>query len=267
MNTTTTNPSANITLYYREGSSDKVYQCAIEPAGNDRFAVTFACGRRGSTMSTGTKTSTPVSHDEAKRVFDKLVREKLAKGYTPGADGAPYVGGEGDKQPSGLLPQLLNPVEEHEVTTLLDDPDYCAQEKFDGRRLLIRKHGAAIEGINKKGLVVGLPGPVLQAVNLFAGDLVLDGESIGDVFQVFDVLELDGKDIRNRPYRERLTALMNLLWPVCSSGRSTRSRRRSPPTRSGVCCNNSNPPARKASCSSDWMRPARPVVRTRVVRS
>lgn len=43
------------TLYYREGSNDKEYQAAIEPEG-DLFLVTFAFGRRGSTLSTGTKT-------------------------------------------------------------------------------------------------------------------------------------------------------------------------------------------------------------------
>ena len=39
-------------LYYREGSSDTVYQAAIEPRG-DLFVVNFACDRRGSTLSTG----------------------------------------------------------------------------------------------------------------------------------------------------------------------------------------------------------------------
>ena len=48
-----------VTLYYREGSSDKVYQAAIEPAG-DGFVVNFAYGRRGATLTTGTKTSSPV---------------------------------------------------------------------------------------------------------------------------------------------------------------------------------------------------------------
>ena len=33
-----------VTLYYREGSSDKVYQAAIEPAG-DGFVVNFAYGQ------------------------------------------------------------------------------------------------------------------------------------------------------------------------------------------------------------------------------
>lgn len=37
-----------ITLYYCEGSSDKVYQASIEPQG-ELFVVNFAFGRRGST--------------------------------------------------------------------------------------------------------------------------------------------------------------------------------------------------------------------------
>jgi bifunctional non-homologous end joining protein LigD len=214
MHTLTQTQSDNITLYYREGSSDKVYQAAIEPAGDGSFAVTFAYGRRGTTSSTGTKTSSPVSYEDAKRIFDKLVREKLAKGYTPGADGTPYVGSNNDKQPSGYLPQLLNSIEEADVPRFFRDAAYCAQEKFDGRRLLLRKHGAAIEGINKKGLIVGLPEPVFQAIHKFPGDCVLDGESIGDVFHVFDLLNLDGSDVRSLCYGDRLTALMNLLASV-----------------------------------------------------
>jgi predicted DNA-binding WGR domain protein len=214
MNTLTANPTDNITLYFREGSSDKVYQCAIEPAGDGKFSVTFAYGRRGATLSTGSKTNSPVNYDEAKRIFDKLVREKMAKGYTPGPDGTPYVGGNGDKQPSGYLPQLLNPIEEAEVQRLLRDAAYVAQEKFDGRRLLLRKEGAAIDGINRKGLLVGLPEPVFQAFRLMPGDCVLDGESVGDVFHVFDLLNFDGQDIRARKYKNRQTELINLLASV-----------------------------------------------------
>lgn len=214
MNTPTTNPPDNITLYYREGSSDKVYQCAIEPAADGQFAVTFAYGRRGSTLNTGSKTNSPVGYDDARRVFDKLVREKMAKGYTPGANGTPYVGGNGDKQPSGYLPQLLNPIDEADVQRLLRDNVHVAQEKFDGRRLLLRKEGAAIDGINKKGLLVGLPEPVFQAFRLMPGDCLLDGESIGDVFHVFDILMHDGQDICARKYKNRQAVLINLLASV-----------------------------------------------------
>ena len=81
--------SERITLYYREGSSDKVYQAAIEPVG-DQFVVNFAYGRRGTTLTTGTKTSSPVDYESAKKIHAKLVSEKKAKGYTEGTDGTPY---------------------------------------------------------------------------------------------------------------------------------------------------------------------------------
>ena len=148
-----------VTLYYREGSSDKVYQAAIEPAG-DGFVVNFAYGRRGSTLTTGTKTSSPVDYDTAKKIFTKLVNEKKAKGYTEGEDGTPYSHSE--KQSSGILPQLLNPIEVADVERLLHDDNYCAQEKFDGRHLLVRKQSGQTEGINKKGLIVGLSATVVQ---------------------------------------------------------------------------------------------------------
>ena len=84
MTATMTPPSAErITLYYRQGASDKVYQAALEPRG-EGFVVHFAFGRRGSTLNTGTKTASPVDYEAAKRIYDKLVREKTAKGYTPG---------------------------------------------------------------------------------------------------------------------------------------------------------------------------------------
>ena len=72
------------TLYYRSGSSDKVYQASVEPVGSDLFMVRFAYGRRGMTLTSGVKTSTPVCLAKARTVFDKLVKSKVAKGYTPG---------------------------------------------------------------------------------------------------------------------------------------------------------------------------------------
>jgi len=67
MNSVLNPPGAEtVTLHYREGSSDKVYQCSVEPSG-ELFVVNFAYGRRGSTLSTGTKTSAPVEYDTEKR--------------------------------------------------------------------------------------------------------------------------------------------------------------------------------------------------------
>lgn len=53
-------------------------------------SVTFAYSRRGCPLNTGTKTYSPVSYDDARRIFDKLVREKMAKSYTPGDDARPW---------------------------------------------------------------------------------------------------------------------------------------------------------------------------------
>jgi bifunctional non-homologous end joining protein LigD len=87
MTTKTQNPST--TLYYKDGNSDKVYSVAVVPSGNG-FVVNFAFGRRGTTLQTGTKTASAGDFDAAQKIYDKLIREKTAKGYTPGEDGTPY---------------------------------------------------------------------------------------------------------------------------------------------------------------------------------
>jgi bifunctional non-homologous end joining protein LigD len=197
-----------VALYYREGSSDKVYQAAIEPAGS-QFVVNFAYGRRGATLTTGTKTSSPVDYSAAKKIYAKLVSEKKAKGYTEGENGTPYQ--HADKRPSGILPQLLNPIGEAEVELLLRDDNYCAQEKFDGKHLLVRKQDDDLEGINKKGFVVGLPQTVVKELRGVAGSFIPDGESIGDDYHAFDLLEYNGENLRLLPYRIRLARLIDLL--------------------------------------------------------
>jgi len=78
----------NTTLYFREGSSDKAYQAAIEEKDGG-FVVDFAFGRRGTSLQTGTKTTTPIPFEKAKAIYDKPVREKTANGCTPGPDGTP----------------------------------------------------------------------------------------------------------------------------------------------------------------------------------
>jgi bifunctional non-homologous end joining protein LigD len=211
--------SERVTLYYREGSSDKVYQAAIEPK-EDLFVVNLAYGRRGSTLATGTKTSVPVDYDTAKKIHTKLVGEKKSKGYTEGDDGTPYQ--HTDKPASGILPQLLNAVEEAEVEAFLRNDDYCAQEKFDGRHLLVRKQDESIEGINKKGLLIGLPATVANELGTMSGSFILDGESIGDDYHVFDLLEWDGENLRSLPYRERFARLVDLLLSSDAEGKHIR---------------------------------------------
>lgn len=54
------------------------------------YTVTFANGRRGSTLREGTKTPAPVTIEKAEKIYRDLVARKRAKGYTQGADGTPF---------------------------------------------------------------------------------------------------------------------------------------------------------------------------------
>jgi bifunctional non-homologous end joining protein LigD len=208
---TTALQSEKITLYFRQGSSDKVYNCSLDPSGTG-FVVNFAYGRRGSTMQTGSKTTAPVDYAAAKKIYDKLVAEKTAKGYTPGEDGTPYQQTGNESRATGILPQLLNSISEEQAALLLPNPDWWAQEKFDGKRVLLQKSGDTLIGINRKGLTIALPQPILeQAAHLGDGQWILDGEAIGDTFVVFDLLEHACVNLRGEPYNRRLKALYDLV--------------------------------------------------------
>lgn len=200
----------SVHLHYREGASDKVYHVTLEPKG-DGFVVDYTYGRRGSTLSTGTKTREPVDYDLAKRIYDKLIRTKLAKGYTPGENGTPYEHSDKVGRFTGVQPQLLNPVDESEVARLIDDDKWCLQEKFDGRRMLIRKQGGNITVINRRGLIVGAPDNLIRESHDLPGDFLLDGECIGERYVAFDLLEIGGRDLRSDAYGTRLVELLNLL--------------------------------------------------------
>jgi len=208
MNTT---PITSITLHYREGASDKIYQAAVEPKDGG-YIVTFAYGRRGNTLATGTKTDDPLPLETATRVYDKLVASKVAKGYKPdGEAAAPYqqTGKEGID--SGLRCQLLNPVEQEEVSSLLTGTTHCLQEKHDGRRLMVRKHGDEITGINRRGLIVAIPEPIRLAIEEIPFDVLIDGEAVGDTLHAFDLLEVKGSDIRHRRYIDRFSGLIMVI--------------------------------------------------------
>lgn len=207
------NASESVSLYFKSGASDKVYHAEIAEAadGSGKYVVNVAYGRRGGTLSTGTKTKAPVDHPTALRIFEKVLSDKRSKGYTEGATGTPYLHSENAGRVSGLLPQLLNVIDEREVARIVADPLWVMQEKFDGRRLMLRKVGAAVEGINKLGLVVSVAAPIVAAALDLPGDFVLDGEAIGDRFHVFDLISRDDTDLREQACGDRYKALTALI--------------------------------------------------------
>lgn len=218
-------------LFYREGGSDKVYEAWIEPLDGG-FVVNFAFGRRGSALKAGTKTSAPVSLQEAQKIHDGLILEKTRKGYSPGESGVAFAGTELAGRASGITCQLLTPAPAP-IEDYVRSADWCGMEKFDGERRLIRigSEGQEVIGINRRGLTVPLPEPLVAeaarlAQNLPLGtSIVLDGELLGEMLVAFDVAvgeTADGQSIKDLPFRERYCLLETAFAQLGTSTGSIR---------------------------------------------
>jgi len=224
-------PVKQADLYYKDAGSDKEYHAQLE-AKDDLFVVNFQYGRRGSTLTAGTKTPSAIPLAKAQGIFDKLVAEKMGKGYSPGAAGTPYVGTPSAKRVVGFLPQLPNPIEDDQLEKYLSDPDFGMQEKKDGKHVSIEVMNRKVKASNKKGLEIGIPENVQKAVLELSltgtsnGAMRLDGEMIDTVYHSFDLLRgnpvrnnvarLDTDDISGFAYRVRhgtLSAFFGMLPP------------------------------------------------------
>jgi len=223
---TNTSPVQSASLYYREGSSDKVYHVQLcETSGG--FVVNFQYGRRGSSLQSGTKTTSPVGRLEAEKIYKKLIAEKKSKGYTEGESGTPYSDPAPEQKPSGYLPQLANPVSEDEVPALIADDNWCLQEKIDGVRQIIVRLGDDVLAVNRKGFFVPVSSRIATAILAIspfgAVNFVLDGEAVGDVYVPFDVLAF-GRDLRMAITKTRLGILDTLFaFPVPDEIRRVRA--------------------------------------------
>lgn len=234
MSNTQTLPTAK--LWFKEGSSDKVYHVAIAAQGGG-FVVNFAYGRRGSTLTTGTKTSAPVSEDAARKIFAKLVKEKTAKGYRPQAEPATIVQAtiaSGRMQvipvgaPTVTMPpaptyraQLCNPIEDHELDGFVArvGNEWGAQEKYDGKRVLLVKKGKAVTGLNRHGKPTDVDPAIVEDALRYKSDFVLDGEAIGPDYYAFDLLAHAGEDFRALTVASRYNLLLKFVrrpngWPI-----------------------------------------------------
>jgi bifunctional non-homologous end joining protein LigD len=215
-------------LHYKEGSSDKVYFVWLRKsdAEDGKFVVDFAFGRRGSTLNTGTKTNTPMSQYNASGVFDTLVRSKLEKGYQYTHGVPPEYSGLATvlaAKQTGIFPQLLNPIEnDEECKEFISSDDWWMQEKKDGKRLIIRREGDEVVGINRRGLTCGIPDAIVDVMRRFPGpSIMVDGEAIGEVLHVFDLLEFHGIDSRAHTYLKRYDALNVLVGGLRADGKDS----------------------------------------------
>lgn len=193
----------SISLSFQQGGSDKEYHAELID-GPDGWKVNFAYGRKGNALTTGTKTKDPVDYSVAKKAYDKLVKSKTSKGYTPDNVSGDTIEVASDKIDSGVLPQLLNELTEKEAQLLIINDNYIMQEKFDGRRkMIMRTDTVPVTGINKKGILLPLiPGLADAAVKL-GKDFLVDGEDMGLYMMLFDDITYD-----SLPYIERYQNLL-----------------------------------------------------------
>lgn len=68
-------------LFFKEGTSDKVYEIDLCELSPGEYLVNFRYGKRGAALKEGTKTSAAVSRANADTLFAGLENEKRKKGY------------------------------------------------------------------------------------------------------------------------------------------------------------------------------------------
>ena len=193
----------SINLEFKEGSSDKVYQAELTQEASG-WVVNFAYGRRGSSLTTGCKTCEPVPYEKAKKAYDSLVKSKVSKGYKQEGTLNTNINTVTSPEDSGIRPQLLNELTENDAIRYINDDLYCAQEKYDGRRKLIKKENGETIGINKKGFIIPLTQESLSELDNIPADFIIDGEDLGNKIMLFDNLTPGYSSL---PYAARVKSL------------------------------------------------------------
>jgi bifunctional non-homologous end joining protein LigD len=113
-------------------------------------------------------------------------------------------------------------------------PDWVHEVKHDGHRLIVRRNGEAVRLFTRRGYDWTERYPAIAAAKLKARSFTLDGEAVvagadgvavfdalhrrgrvtDAILQAFDLLELDGEDLRPLPLGKRKGRLARLLARV-----------------------------------------------------
>ncbi len=195
-----------VTLHCTEGGSDKIYIIWAEPKDGG-YMVPAQWGRRGNSLQSGNKTTSPVSLEKATAILNKAVKEKLGKGYKYYGEEAPTYTHIENAKDTGIRLMLLTAGTEDDLEWLTKDDQWAAQEKKNGKRIAIDKSdNGSVIGINRKGLECPIPETVVAGLFLHSIPFVLDGEVVKDEYHIFDLIEYNGKDYRNLPLVERYKA-------------------------------------------------------------
>ena len=202
----------SVHLRCKQGSSNKVYNAELVQT-IDGWMVNYSFGPYGKPLRAGSKTRNPEDYDKAKKIYDTLVRSKTSKGYSPEGEGVAFVGTEHAGRVTGYQPQLLNAVTLEDMIDLIkSEPDmWLVQEKFDGERRGLKVENGKVTGSNRKGLDIPLRKTIQDAVKKLVEqgfeDFEIDCEDMGEWMAPFDMLRIEGIDLRDYEFGNRLMYL------------------------------------------------------------
>jgi len=208
-----------IRLECKTSGHNKFYEIWLEEPQSNQWKVMFQYGAIGNSPLQGTKTQTPVQRYEADNIYQRLMNEKLAKGYVKVGGSAPasYTNVPAKKTaPTSsyagkyLPPMLLTAADETMLGKFLKDEDWVAQQKMNGKRVVIECHNGIVVGYNRKNQECPIPTGVAKEMKGL-GNLLLDGEMVKDVFHVFDALVLADKPIVGFSYEKRCDKLVDFF--------------------------------------------------------
>jgi bifunctional non-homologous end joining protein LigD len=112
------------------------------------------------------------------------------------------------------FPEWLDPMAATLTQERFVGPEWIFERKFDGIRLLAFKQGPDVRLLSRNQLPRDYPAVAHAIANLPLRDAIFDGEvtwgKAGPVYHVFDVLWLDGRDVKLLPLDERRAILETL---------------------------------------------------------
>src|SRR5205814_8014667 len=118
------------------------------------------------------------------------------------------------RPPEIAMPEWVVPMAATLTQERFTGPDWVFERKFDGIRLLAFKDGADVRLLSRNRLPQYLPALADAITALPVHDVILDGEvtwaASGARYHVFDIVWLDGDDLRSLPLERRREILESL---------------------------------------------------------
>jgi bifunctional non-homologous end joining protein LigD len=111
-----------------------------------------------------------------------------------------------------MMPDWIEPMAATLTRERFVDPAWVYEKKYDGIRLIVFKRGADVRMYSRNHLPQRLPAIAAAIARLPADELILDGEVAWDQrdFHAFDLLWIDGRDLREVPLDTRREQLVRL---------------------------------------------------------